>query len=58
VASVIANVNRGKNSRLFKPQDFMPKYDEPVQQKEQTVDEMKSILMGMVKSTKGKTKNK
>jgi len=36
----------------------MPKYDEPVQQKEQTVDEMKSILMGMVKSTKGKTKNK
>lgn len=25
VASVLANVNRGKNSKPFKPEDFMPK---------------------------------
>lgn len=26
VASVIANVNRGKGSRSYKPADFMPQY--------------------------------
>lgn len=28
VASTIANVNRGKNTPAFKPEDFMPKYEE------------------------------
>lgn len=25
IASVIANVNRGKNTKAYKPEDFMPK---------------------------------
>lgn len=28
VASTVANVNRGKDSRPFKPEDFMPQWDE------------------------------
>lgn len=27
VASVIANSNRGKNQKAFKPQDFMPSFE-------------------------------
>jgi len=27
IASTIANANRGKNSKPFKPQDFMPKFE-------------------------------
>ena len=29
VASVIANVNRGKHSKTYKPADFMPQFDGP-----------------------------
>lgn len=29
VASLIANVNRGRNRPPFKPADFMPKFDKP-----------------------------
>jgi hypothetical protein len=35
VASVIANSNRGKNQKAFKPQDFMPSF-EPEDPEEQT----------------------
>ena len=27
IASTIANVNRGKNTKAFKPQDFMPSFE-------------------------------
>lgn len=27
IASTIANVNRGKNSKAFSPQDFMPQFE-------------------------------
>jgi hypothetical protein len=27
IASTIANVNRGKNTQAFKPQDFMPSFE-------------------------------
>lgn len=30
-SSVIANANRGKSSKAFKPEDFMPKFDRPPQ---------------------------
>lgn len=33
VASTVANVNRGKNSKPFKPGDFMPQWDDgPVEE--------------------------
>jgi hypothetical protein len=37
IASTIANANRGKRGRAFKPEDFIPKWDQirPQQQTEQ-----------------------
>ncbi len=35
VAQTIANANRGKNQKPYKPQDFMPSF-EPVSDEEQT----------------------
>lgn len=32
IASTIANVNRGKDTKAFKPQDFMPKFEAEKQQ--------------------------
>lgn len=32
LASVIANANRGKGSRVMKPADFLPKWDRGAQQ--------------------------
>lgn len=32
LASVIANANRGKGSRVMKPDDFLPKWDRGAQQ--------------------------
>ncbi|MCI0420067.1 MAG: hypothetical protein L0312_12725 [Acidobacteria bacterium] len=40
-ASVIANVNRGKGSRMFTPQDFMPG---PRKERKQTPEEMVKML--------------
>jgi len=31
VAATIANVNRGKAQKAFKPEDFMPKYEDPTE---------------------------
>ena len=32
LCSVIANVNRGKNDRVLKPEDFIPRWDEHVEE--------------------------
>lgn len=32
ICSTIANVNRGKNGRVYKPEDFIPRFDRPKQQ--------------------------
>lgn len=32
ICSTIANVNRGKGGRVFKPEDFIPKFNKPKQQ--------------------------
>ena len=48
-ASTIANVNRGKNTKAFKPEDFMPK----IKQKQST-EEIKEVMMTLV--DKGKKK--
>lgn len=42
VASTIANVNRGKRAKAYKPEDFMPKFDS--HSKQQTPDQMKAVL--------------
>lgn len=31
ISSTIANANRSKNSRVYKPVDFIPKFDKPKQ---------------------------
>lgn len=32
VASTVANANRGKNAKPFKPQDFMPEFEEETEE--------------------------
>ena len=46
VACVIANSNRGKGQKAFKPQDFMPTFDKPKRQ--QTADEMEAVFKAFV----------
>ncbi len=46
LASVIANSNRGKNTKAFTPQDFVPDFDKPVNRK-QTVEEQMAIVEQM-----------
>lgn len=46
IACVIANVNRGKKTKPYKIDDFIPNYDPP---KQQSVDDMKNILKGLCK---------
>ena len=46
IACVIANANRGKNSRVFKVEDFMLRFGPP---KQQSVEQMKAILKGLAK---------
>ena len=43
VASTIANVNRGKGVRAFKPSDFMPQFGEPTD-KRHSLSAMKKVL--------------
>lgn len=41
IASVIANVHRGKGSRMFTPRDFMPG---PAREQKQTPEQMMQML--------------
>jgi hypothetical protein len=50
VASTIANVNRGKNKKTYKPEDFMPQFES----KRQTVDEMLQFASMMTVGLGGK----
>jgi len=42
VASVIANCNRGKNQKAFKPADFMPFKEAPPPKKPQSMSEQQA----------------
>lgn len=53
VASTVANVNRGKNKKAYKPKDFMPK---PERQKTQSVDDMIGIAKHITTAMGGKDK--
>lgn len=49
ICSTIANANRGKNSRAFKPQDFIPKFDkkrQTWQEQLQTVEVLNKLFKG------------
>ena len=43
IAATIANANRGKGSKRFKPSDFMPQFKRRTARR-QTPDQMKQIL--------------
>ena len=47
VASVVANVNRGKNTRPFKASDFMPRFERP---KKQTGEQMRNIFAAFARA--------
>ena len=46
ISSTIANCNRQKNSRSFKPTDFMP-FGEHTKPKTMSGEEMKAVMMGI-----------
>lgn len=54
---VLANINRGKKTPPYKPEDFMPYFDRG-RKIHQTVDEQKSILMILAESSKTKSHKK
>lgn len=51
ISSVIANVNRPKGQKPFKPDDFIPKFEEQV--KEQTEEEMMQAAQMLAAYFKG-----
>jgi len=53
IASTIANCNRSKNSKSFKPTDFMP-FGEHGNKKEMSGEEMKAIMMGIAEKKREK----
>jgi len=53
VASTIANCNRTKNSRSFKPMDFMP-FNNHNERKVMTGQDIKNVMMGLAEKQKEK----
>lgn len=45
VASTIANANRGKDAKAFRPEDFVPTWDQPMEKPRW--ESMKSKMMGL-----------
>jgi len=50
VASTIANVNRPKGGKAYKPQDFMPRLNR--REKKQTIGQMRSIVMAAAEAAR------
>jgi len=50
VAATIANVNRGKSSRHFKPSDFMVQWDRP---RVRTPEAMRSMMIALTRRLGG-----
>lgn len=46
IATTLANIFRGKRSRAYKLEDFVPKFGP---RRRQTVDEMKELLLNFAK---------
>lgn len=51
VASTIANVNRAKRGRVFRPADFIPRFDRP---RAQTPNQMANFLKALTLRLGGK----
>jgi hypothetical protein len=51
VAAVIANANRGKRGRTFKPADFMPRWGK--RRRRQTPEEQKLVMEAFVQAGGG-----
>jgi len=47
LASLIANVNRGKGSRAFSAEDFLPKWGTPAPQDPQAMENLFRAFVGM-----------
>lgn len=56
IASVIANVNRGKNSKAYKPSDFMPQYGKKERKRQQSPEDIKNFFMGLTKQMEQRAK--
>lgn len=52
VASTIANVNRARGQKAFKPSDFMPK--KPAPKRKQTIEEQMALAAAITKANGGK----
>lgn len=52
VASIVANCNRAKGAKAFKPTDFMPDFD--AKPKEQSMEQMQSLLKIAASTVKAK----
>jgi hypothetical protein len=55
VAATIANVNRGKKSKRFKPADFMPEWGRP---RAQTPNQMATMLKSLTRRLGGKIRGR
>jgi len=56
--AICVNSTKGKKVKLTTPLEYMPKWDvsAPEEKKEQTVEEMKEILLGMFSASKNNPK--
>jgi hypothetical protein len=55
-ASTVANVNRQKGKKAYKPQDFMPDFEK--ENRQQTTDEMLAFAEMMTAALGGEDKRK
>lgn len=60
IASTIANVNRKKGSSAIKPEKFIPEFGKGIGELSyvQSADEIKKLMMGLVKATDPKRKKR
>jgi len=47
VAATVANANRGKNTKPYKPDAFMPQFDKKKQSVEEMIQVAKMMTLGM-----------
>ena len=54
VACTVANANRGKNTKAYKPEDFMPQFEKKKQSVEEMIQIAKMMTVGMGGTVKEK----
>lgn len=48
IAATVANVNRGKSQKAFKPEDFMPKYSDEVEEGKPNEKGLLDLWQGLI----------